>query len=230
MKIYNFHPITRELISEGKAEKSPLDDTYLIPANATDHAPTINPNENEVLVLNDEGDRWSRIKDFRGQFYWLENGTKVEILELGHEIPENALFEEPDTRSLDEAKQEAVAKVDQSHAEFLRNLTGNATIEERDTWQAKALACEAISSGTASEIQTEMIATEAQIMGEEIETLITKILTRYGAYQKLIGLASGLKRKTQATIDQCTTKEQIDQVLEQSSQQADQYVQQWMQG
>lgn len=125
---------------------------------------------------------------------------------------------EPFEISLDEIKQEANQTVEQSHAEFLRNLTGNATIEERNTWQSKALACEAILNGTASEIQIEMIATEAQIVGEEIETLITKILTRYGSYQKLIGLVSGLKRKTQATIDQCTTKEQIDQVLEQSSQ------------
>lgn len=226
-KCYIYDPISFEYLGESFAQPNPITKNWIYPANSTEKLPLeIGPNQVQVWSKS----KWVIKDDLRGTKYWDNLGNEKEISEIGELIPEGSFSEKPDLRTLDEIKQEANQTVEQSHAQFLRNLTGNATIEERDTWQAKALACEAISNNTASEIQTEMIATEAQIMGEEIETLITKILTRYGAYQKLIGLASGLKRKTQATIDQCTTKEQIDQVLEQSSQQADQYVQQWMQG
>lgn len=125
---------------------------------------------------------------------------------------------------------EAVDLVHTRHAEFLRNLTGNATIEERDTWQAKALAAEAIQAGTASAIQQEMIATEASVVGETEEQLVQTILAKYGAYQKLIGLASGLRRKTEAALSAASNKEEIDQVLAASDEQSKQFVQQWQSG
>lgn len=40
MKIYNYHPITKDYLSEGIADKSPLETgVYLVPSNATTIAP-----------------------------------------------------------------------------------------------------------------------------------------------------------------------------------------------
>jgi len=63
MKIYNYHPITKEYINEGKADLSPLDHkkgevVWLIPANSTKEKPP-KPQEGKAIVFN--GTSWNYV-------------------------------------------------------------------------------------------------------------------------------------------------------------------------
>lgn len=56
MKIYNYHPLTHVFISEGEADRSPLEEgVWLIPADATDIAPPKIPVGMQAVW---EGDKW----------------------------------------------------------------------------------------------------------------------------------------------------------------------------
>lgn len=92
MKIYNYHPVTGEYISTSDAEKSPLEkNVYLVPAYATDiAAPSVT--ENQVACFKDGA--WALSDDFRGVEYWLEDGSKKTISEIGEVVPENGSLTE----------------------------------------------------------------------------------------------------------------------------------------
>lgn len=51
--------------------------------------------EGQVVVRDVENDEWIVEVDFRGTEYWDEDGKKHTITELGEEVPEGALLEEP---------------------------------------------------------------------------------------------------------------------------------------
>jgi hypothetical protein len=58
VKIYHYHPITKELLCEGKADLSPLDlkfgrEVYMIPANATNTEPPQRI-ENKAIIFDGE--------------------------------------------------------------------------------------------------------------------------------------------------------------------------------
>lgn len=77
MKIYNFHPITKEYIGENYADESPLEKgVYLLPSFATFIAPP-ELGENQTAVF--ENDQWSIKQDFRGKIYYQKD-TKAQII------------------------------------------------------------------------------------------------------------------------------------------------------
>lgn len=94
MKIYHYHPITKDLIGTGLADKDPMvEDNWLIPAHATE----IDPPEfstGEIPVFIDG--QWSISVDNRGVEYWLPDGSKHKIDDLGVSIPDRALLEKPE--------------------------------------------------------------------------------------------------------------------------------------
>jgi uncharacterized protein YecA (UPF0149 family) len=61
MNVYNYHPVTKEFLSQGTAEPNPITpDSWLIPAHAT----TIEPPEfgdNQITVFNEESKAWEII-------------------------------------------------------------------------------------------------------------------------------------------------------------------------
>lgn len=118
--------------------------------------------------------------------------------------------------SLSQAKNEALKSVDESHALILINLTGNATVEERDTWQVKSLAAKAILDGNANEIQTEMITTEAEMSGLKVNELVKIITDKSSAYMRMIGIASGHRTFTRNEIQKVSDFENLSAVLKES--------------
>jgi len=58
LRIYHYHPVTKEYLKEGLADKSPLDDDILVPAHAT-RTPPIESEEGKVTVFLD--DEWQNI-------------------------------------------------------------------------------------------------------------------------------------------------------------------------
>ena len=85
MKIYNYHPVTKEFIGDSIADKSPLEsDIYLIPANSTDIQPP-DAQANQVAVFEDND--WIIKPDFRGQIVYKKSDlSEIIIQEIG-EIP-----------------------------------------------------------------------------------------------------------------------------------------------
>ena len=93
MKIFQYHHKTGEHMGEDVADSDPMQEGhFLIPAHATETPPpsTI---EREAPVFIDG--RWKVVPDWRGHVYWLADGSRHEISELGVEPPADALDEAP---------------------------------------------------------------------------------------------------------------------------------------
>ena len=86
MKIYNYHPVTKEFLSESTADKSPLEPgVFLIPANAARIIPP-EIGENQTAVF--ENNEWVIKPDFRGKAgFHKETKEEITITEIG-ELPE----------------------------------------------------------------------------------------------------------------------------------------------
>ena len=118
-----------------------------------------------------------------------------------------AAYEPPPPPSHAEQRAAAFARVNQKHAHFLLALTGNATDEERDTWQTKEDAARALVDGSATEGQQAMIDYEAQGAGTEPLVLAQKIIAKAEDFQSLIGMAAGLRAKARTAIKEATNEE-----------------------
>jgi hypothetical protein len=207
---YCFSPVTGEYSGEEVAQPSPLEPgEYLLPANATFTKPP-SGDADEIAVWS--GERWIVRQDWRGREYWLPDGTHHIISDIGEGKPQEAL-EAPPPPSLETVKQQALTTIASHHAQALNELTGNATLEERDTWPVKAEAALAWSRGSASEAQINLLTGEAKAMGEEIDDLVAKISARSDAYHALVGMAAGLKRKSEKQVQDCQSLIQVETAL-----------------
>lgn len=81
MKIWHLNPTTNEYLEPGLADESPLEPgVYLIPAHATTvEPPPVNDREAAICV---DGVA-SVVPDWRGYRYWLPDGSRHAIHELG---------------------------------------------------------------------------------------------------------------------------------------------------
>jgi hypothetical protein len=104
MEIYNYNPVTGEYLGPSQADESPLEPgVFLIPAYAcTDAPPPSGQNEAAVRADGEHG-AWQVVPDYRGTIYWLPDGSRYEITELGAEPPASAL-PEPPPPSLDQIR------------------------------------------------------------------------------------------------------------------------------
>lgn len=113
-----------------------------------------------------------------------------------------------------------LAKVDAMHADFMRALTGNATVEERDTWTAKVAAAKLIDAMTDAEVEAEAakIVAGDETSIDDLETLVGDVglgvaelraladvvLTKSRAYKRLVGVASRIRREAKAAVTAAT--------------------------
>lgn len=95
LAIFHYHRTTGECLGQGVADPDPLQEgQWLIPAFATAVAPP-HAGPNEAAVFDTATDRWSAVADFRGQTYWLADGSEHRISELGVSKPADALDAAP---------------------------------------------------------------------------------------------------------------------------------------
>lgn len=200
MKVYNYHPVTGEYLGESVADPSPLEPgKFLIPKHATFIAPpAFDPEQNQTRVF--DGSEWKTVVDRRGVTYFTPDGDEVTITGLGVDVPEDALNEPPDLRTIEQIRSEAIERVNEFHARMLRELNGVPSIEEQSTWPLKVAAAQAIRDGEALAHEEALIDTEASLTGETREELVAKIISKDLTFQKIVPLASGLRRKTISAI------------------------------
>lgn len=94
MKIYNYHPLTKEFLSEGIADADPLvEGNWLIPAHATT-VPVPEIQSGHVPVF--DGSQWLQAEDHRGvKIYDIATAQRSEIKDLG-ELPDGVTTIAPD--------------------------------------------------------------------------------------------------------------------------------------
>ena len=96
---------------------------------------------------------------------------------------------------------EARRWVEDRHAALLAQLTGNASLEERDSWKIKQEAAAALLDGRASPIQTDMLAMEAAGRGLSVDALATLIMTKSDAFCVFVGAAGAVRGRALARLD-----------------------------
>lgn len=131
MKIFNYHPITGEYISESVADESPLEPgKYLIPAFATElEPPTIG--DRQVAVFNNGA--WSLVADYRGQtVYDTTTGAESTVVEPG-EIPSGKTPTAPPEYPAKWADGAWIADLEQIKTNKLASLKFSRNASESDT-------------------------------------------------------------------------------------------------
>lgn len=128
MKIYNYHPITKEYIGESIADKSPLEEgIFHIPANATEIQP-LETNKNEVAIF--ENENWIVKPDFRDKKGWnLETRQEIIITEIG-ELP--LIFSETKPEKTQEEIQEELDNQKQINNENIQKQINEINLESVD--------------------------------------------------------------------------------------------------
>ena len=86
--IYHYNSTTGQYVNTGTARNSPLDTTYLIPANATDIEPPAITEENEVAVFNQDTKLWEVTISYLGQTIYNIETKESQVVEEYGEVPE----------------------------------------------------------------------------------------------------------------------------------------------
>lgn len=84
MKVYNYHPVTKEFISETDADESPLEPgVFIIPGSATTVAAGT-PADGSKRVFSTGTQLWSDVEDHRGvDIYATATGASQKVQDLG---------------------------------------------------------------------------------------------------------------------------------------------------
>lgn len=89
MRIYNYHPITKEFICESVADESPLEKgVHLIPGNAAEIAPPV-VGVNEVACF--ESGNWVVKPDYRGKIYYKKDTLEEVVISEISVVPDETL-------------------------------------------------------------------------------------------------------------------------------------------
>lgn len=119
MIVYNYRAETGEYAGQEHADTDPLQaGEFLVPAYATPAEPP-EASESECAVFS--GGRWSLVPDWRGHVYWLPDGSRHEITELGAEPPTEALDEAP-PEPIADVSRKAVARVNAGYTQALASI------------------------------------------------------------------------------------------------------------
>ena len=118
-------------------------------------------------------------------------------------------------------KKESIQKIGEKHGQMLAQLSGNATIEERETWTLKLSAAQAsINAGKPSELAVLLFDAEAKADGVSIMEKCARVVAYNQAYAMLIGIASGIKTRAENAVKAATDGEAIEAALAQAMHEA----------
>ncbi|KUE88873.1 hypothetical protein ASL20_09615 [Cupriavidus necator] len=94
--VAGYDPVTGEFTGPVKAFLSPLEGTYPLPANAIEVLPPHQPGPMQGWRVNDAGDGWIEVPDFRGVVIFSKaSGKQVTPPKFGEQLPDDLTAEPP---------------------------------------------------------------------------------------------------------------------------------------
>lgn len=145
--------------------------------------------------------------DPQNESEYLERVTSDEALPSWAELYDEVLAA---------AQDEYLYNVKIEHAKHLSDLTGNATIEERDTWAVQLSAAVAfLADGNAEDqLFLEGLLTDAEIAaGATAATMADKIIAKSEQTKLLIRMAGKMKREADQAIAAAGTLEELETII-----------------
>lgn len=149
MKIYHYHSKTKEFIGTGEADKDPMDaNNWLIPAHACTEEPLENKDGFAAVRVGGKHGEWQQLIDKRGTKYWLADGSKHTINEIGVDVPNDALLSPPEPTqaelSAEKAKSEhywVKSELDSTTIKLMYHWTGDHRASNTEqAWKDYAIA------------------------------------------------------------------------------------------
>lgn len=126
MKLYKFDEKTGELIGEFPAYFSSLDQKYVLTYDSTFQVPPTVTTNQRAVFLDIDGKvpqieslgSWKVVPDFRGQEYWMPDGSKHVMTELGKAPPKGSSMREVKTLEQLKAEKHIEIKTNRNRMEF----------------------------------------------------------------------------------------------------------------
>lgn len=93
MQIWNYHPITGELLGSSVADPNPVEPgEWIVPAHATPMAPPERQDGHAVVFA---GSSWANLPDHRGETWWVADATDNTAPHVVAAIGDPAEFDPP---------------------------------------------------------------------------------------------------------------------------------------
>jgi hypothetical protein len=205
--VYNYHPETGVYLTENTARLDPIDGNPMVPAHATLQPPPATA-ANQIAVW--ESDAWTLKSDFRGHEYWLADGSRTVIAEIGDQPPEGAL-NAPPPPTLDQIKANARGWV----IGWINAVTAQVTDKyARDEVAAFGSKREDAARHLAGEDATGLLVEEAALTGETTQELAQSILDNNARYVEIIAKFTGARRVAFAAIQTASGGAEVETALE----------------
>lgn len=185
------------------------------------------PRDNEQFCTEEQAVRY-------GSFI-LRNGELVDIGDKPSQMHEWdgsgwTISSENAAIVLQNAQAEAIAAVSTKHAAMLSQLTGGASIEERDTWQLKLDAATAsVAAGVPNDSAITLFHDEAAADEVSIMVKCERTILKSEAYVLLIGIASGIKTRAENAIESAQAPVDVRTALIQAATEAQAAAAQYLQ-
>lgn len=231
--IYNYHPQTGEFINEAPADESPIEPgVILLPAFATTAKPPKTASHEVAVYV---AGQWQVKADWRGaSLFSTSDGSAVTIGEIGkapadigatdqagpspaHVWKSGSWQLDPAKQAiqLDRAKLQALATIDQFHADTVQKLVGSPTQVEKDTWSLKLEAASAITNKTPISTAGQAFLAGAGMTTDAAKVAwATSVLAKSAAYAQVVGLAERLRDTARTAVKAATDEASLKAALD----------------
>ena len=208
--IYHYHPQTGEFLNKAEASLDPVEQKPMVPAFATDLKPPKVPDNQKAVFIDDA---WQVVSDYRETEYWLEDGSRTVISELGIVPPEGALFSPP----MDNVKNHANKKMADFFTEFRAKFAEDADQYKLAGWNDKAQRARRVLNNTASDADIAILQTECAKRGndETPQALAQKQAAKAQAFANAVAIIDGMEAAALATIESQSNENALSAVLNQ---------------
>ena len=211
-KLYHYDPETHAYCGQSIAELDPLEQQPLVPMYATlDVPPEVA--ERQIAVRDEKNAAWTVQADYRGQRYWLTDGSEHTIDAIGETPPAEALSAAPPVSPLRQKAQvrEAIAQATEAARATIAKQSGKYQLA---TWQDKAQRAARIAADTATEADRVVLEAEiaARGKGESIAELAAKQANKAQAMMTAFATLDGLEAAALLGLDQAEGEAAIQRV------------------
>ena len=206
--LYHFSPATGEYLGSSAADADPVDaGEYLMPAFCTQTAP---PAADTHETARWTGNAWELVPDFRGQTYWLDDGSQHMVRDAGEPLPPGALPEPP----LSRLKADACLKIDiaaeAARMQFITPGEGQAWTYQRKEREAEAF----IAASNPDAADYPVLAACIPGDGSDLATVAQTVLTARDAWLQVGAAIEGIRRAAKTQVEAAINAAAIQTILD----------------